>query len=164
MTARPQLAKADIAFQAHPLANRLNEGPPRQKTRERPSARPPGLTAPRLPAAPKGDFGRGLSALSANTLRLVRRRACARGRMPRVDQIELQHERGRRRPMAAKNKCLAQISKTGARIRATKGHRPDGYVGEAKNKHLLPPLQSEEAEFDPALLTRGPIRNRNLTA
>ena len=32
-------------------------------------------------------------------------------------------------------------------------------MGEAKNKHLLPPPQSEEAEFDPALLTRGPIPN-----
>jgi hypothetical protein len=61
--------------------------------------------------------------------------------------------------MAATNKCLAQISKTGAGIRATKGHQPDSDLGEAKNKHLLPPLQSEEAEFDPALLTRGPIPN-----
>ena len=51
--------------------------------------------------------------------------------------------------MAATNKCLAQISKTGAGIRATKGHQPEGDVGEAKNKHLLPPPQSEEAEINP---------------
>ena len=50
--------------------------------------------------------------------------------------------------MAATNKCLAQISKTGAEFRATKGHRPDGDVREAKNKHLLPPPQSEEAEIN----------------
>ena len=66
--------------------------------------------------------------------------------------------------MATTNKSLAQISKTGAGIRATKGHQPDGDLGEAKNKHLLPPPQSEEAECDPALLTRGPIPSRNLTA
>ena len=57
--------------------------------------------------------------------------------------------------MAAENKCLARMSKTGAGIRATKGHQPEGDVGEAKNKHLLPPPQSEEAEFDPALLTEA---------
>ena len=61
--------------------------------------------------------------------------------------------------MVATNKCLARISKTGAGARATKGNQPEGDVGEAKNKHLLPPPQSEEAEFDPALLTRGPIPN-----
>src|SRR5262249_47567848 len=37
-----------------------------------------------------------------------------------------------------------------------KRYQPEGDVGEAKNKHLLPSPQSEEAEFDPALLTRGP--------
>jgi hypothetical protein len=30
-----------------------------------------------------------------------------------------------------------------------KRHQPEGDLGEAKNKHLLPPPQSEEAEFDP---------------
>ena len=34
-------------------------------------------------------------------------------------------------PIAATNKCLARMSKTGAGIRATKGHRPDG-VGRSK--------------------------------
>ena len=58
--------------------------------------------------------------------------------------------------MAATNKCLARISKTAAGVRATKGHQPEGDVGEARNKHLLPPPQSEEAEFDPALLTKRP--------
>ena len=38
--------------------------------------------------------------------------------------------------LAATNKCLAQISKTGAGVRATKGHQPEGDLGEAKNKHL----------------------------
>ena len=51
--------------------------------------------------------------------------------------------------MAATNKSLARISKTGAGVRATKGHQPEGDVGEAKNKHLLPPPQSEEAEINP---------------
>ena len=58
--------------------------------------------------------------------------------------------------MASTNKCLARTNKSGAAFRATKGYQPEGDVGEAKNKHLLPPPQSEEAEFDPALLTRGP--------
>ena len=39
----------------------------------------------------------------------------------RAAHAELQHEVGDRRPMATTNKSLAQISKTGAGIRATKG-------------------------------------------
>ena len=63
--------------------------------------------------------------------------------------VELQHDveivgRWRRR-----TNVWRRVSKTGAGIRATKGHQPEGDVGEAKNKHLLPPPQSEEAEFDP---------------
>ena len=48
-------------------------------------------------------------------------------------------EAGQRMQLAATNKCLAQISKTGAGVRATKGHQREGDMGEAKNKHLLPP-------------------------
>ncbi len=51
--------------------------------------------------------------------------------------------------MAATNKSLAWISKTGAGVRATKGHQPEGDAGEAKNKHFLPQPQSEEAEINP---------------
>jgi hypothetical protein len=47
--------------------------------------------------------------------------------------------------MASMSKSLAQISKAGAGIRATKGYQPEGDVGEAKNKHLLPPRQRKEA-------------------
>jgi hypothetical protein len=34
-------------------------------------------------------------------------------------------------------------------LRATKGYQPEGDVGEAKNKHLLPPPQSKEVEVNP---------------
>ena len=39
---------------------------------------------------------------------------------------------------------MAQMNKSGDRIRATKGYQPTGDLGKAKNKHLLPPPQSEE--------------------
>jgi hypothetical protein len=58
--------------------------------------------------------------------------------------------------LAHTNKSLAWSNKSGNGVKATKGYQPEGDLGEAKNKHLLPPPQSEEAEFDPALLTRGP--------
>jgi hypothetical protein len=63
--------------------------------------------------------------------------------------VELLHDVEIVGRLTAKNKSLAQISKTGAGIRATKGHQPEGDVGEAKNKHLLPQPQSEEAEINP---------------
>ena len=50
--------------------------------------------------------------------------------------------------LAHTNKSLARISKTAAGVRATKGHQPEGDVGKAKNKHLLPQPQSEEAEIN----------------
>jgi hypothetical protein len=40
--------------------------------------------------------------------------------------------------------CLAQTNKSGDRVRATKRYQPEGDVEEAKNKHVLPPPQSEE--------------------
>jgi hypothetical protein len=36
------------------------------------------------------------------------------------------------------------MNKSGDGIRATKRYEPEGDLGEAKNKHLLPPPQSEE--------------------
>jgi hypothetical protein len=42
------------------------------------------------------------------------------------------------------NKSLASTNKPPALVRATKRYRPEGDLGEAKNKHLLPPPQSEE--------------------
>ena len=45
--------------------------------------------------------------------------------------------------------ALASTNKSQDGVKATKGHQPEGDVGEAKNKHLLPPPQSEEAEISP---------------
>jgi hypothetical protein len=39
--------------------------------------------------------------------------------------------------------CLAQTNKSQDELRATNRHQPEGDLGEAKNKHLLPPPQSE---------------------
>jgi hypothetical protein len=41
------------------------------------------------------------------------------------------------------SKSLAQMNKSRDVVRATKGYQPEGDLGEAKNKHLLPPPQAE---------------------
>ena len=46
--------------------------------------------------------------------------------------------------LAEKDKSLAQMNKSRDGLRATKRYQPEGDLGEAKNKHLLPPPQSEE--------------------
>jgi hypothetical protein len=46
--------------------------------------------------------------------------------------------------MAAMNKSLAQMNKSPDGLRTTKRYQPEGGLGEAKNKHLLPPPQREE--------------------
>jgi hypothetical protein len=51
--------------------------------------------------------------------------------------------------MASLKKSLAQMNKSWDRVSATKGYQPEGDLGEAKNKPLLPPPQSEKTEFNP---------------
>jgi hypothetical protein len=46
--------------------------------------------------------------------------------------------------LASPDKSLAQMNKSPDGIRATKRYQPEGDLGEAKNKHLLLPPQSEE--------------------
>src|SRR5262245_46038878 len=111
------------------------KGRPRTKEENAGAAR---LRGPRANCAASAchapEKGRGLSAL-------------LHGRAPTGPTVAASQGRVELPPMAATNKCLAPISKTGAGVRATKGHQPEGDLGEAKNKHLLPPPRSEEAEI-----------------
>jgi hypothetical protein len=50
----------------------------------------------------------------------------------------------KRPSLAATNKSLAETNKSHDRINATNLYQPEGDLGETKNKHLLPPPQSEE--------------------
>jgi hypothetical protein len=61
--------------------------------------------------------------------------------------------------LAEKDKSLAQMNKSGDGLRAIKRYQPEGDLGEAKNKHLLPPPQSEEADGAEARRRNG-IRRR----